>query len=84
MIVFTAVLIAAFFRMARRQEPTGKVYDDDSKWALGMFYFNPADPSIFVEKRSGIGQTLNFGRPAAWIVIAGIAVFIIVALVLGR
>jgi uncharacterized membrane protein len=83
-IVFTAVLIVAFFRMARRQEPTGKVYDDDSKWALGMFYFNPADPSIFVEKRSGIGQTLNFGRPAAWIVIAGIAAFIIVSLVLSR
>lgn len=73
------VLIIGYFRMVQRQEPTGKVYDDDSKWALGMFYFNPSDPSIFVEKRSGIGQTLNFGRPAAWIVIAGIILFIIIA-----
>ncbi len=82
-IAFTAVLIAVFFRMTRRPEPTGTVYDDDSRWVLGMFYFNPSDPSIFVEKRSGIGQTLNFGRPAAWIVIAGIVIFIILATILG-
>ena len=77
------VLIVGYFRMVLRQEPTGKVYDDDNKWVLGMFYFNPSDPSIFVEKRSGIGQTLNFGRPAAWIVIAGIVLFIILSLTLS-
>jgi uncharacterized membrane protein len=27
---------------------------------------SPADPSIFVEKRMGIGWTLNFGNPWAW------------------
>lgn len=41
--------------------------DDDSKWKLGMIYYNPDDPSIFVEKRYGIGITINFGRPAALI-----------------
>lgn len=82
-IVFTAVLLGAFFRLARRPEPTGTVYDDDSKWVLGMFYFNPSDPSIFVEKRNGIGQTLNFGRPAGWIVIAGIILFVIFTVLFG-
>jgi uncharacterized membrane protein len=33
-----------------------------------MFYVNPDDPAILVEKRFGIGYTLNFGRPAAWFV----------------
>lgn len=75
-----ALLLGAFFKM-RRRGPEGAVYDDDSRWKAGMFYFNPSDPSVFVEKRSGIGQTLNFGHPAAWIFIAGIAAIIIFSLV---
>lgn len=49
----------------------------DQCWKAGMFYVNPDDPAILVEKRFGIGYTLNFGRPAAWILmmlILGIAV----------
>ncbi len=81
-IVSVALLIAAFVRM-RRRGPEGKVYDDDSRWKAGMFYFNPSDPSVFVEKRSGIGQTLNFGHPVAWIFIAGIAALIIFSVTLA-
>lgn len=33
----------------------------DERWKLGMFYFNPRDPSVLVEKRFGIGWTINFG-----------------------
>lgn len=71
-------LFIAFFRFARRREPTGAVLDDDSKWIFGMIYFNPSDSSLFVEKRHGIGQTINFGRPASWIFIVAIIVFIII------
>jgi uncharacterized membrane protein len=42
----------------------------DSCWKLGLFYFNPNDAALFVEKRIGIGYTINFARPAAWIVLA--------------
>jgi uncharacterized membrane protein len=38
----------------------------DSAWKLGLFYFNPDDPALFVEKRFGIGWTINLGRPWAW------------------
>jgi uncharacterized membrane protein len=38
-------------------------------WKAGMFYVNPADSALFVPKRYGIGYTLNFGRPVAWVVI---------------
>ena len=34
----------------------------DARWKLGMFYFNPRDPSIIVEKRFGVGWTINFGN----------------------
>jgi len=41
----------------------------DRYWIAGMFYFNKDDPAIFVEKRFGIGYTMNFAHPASWIVI---------------
>jgi uncharacterized membrane protein len=38
---------------------------DNRRWLLGMFYVNRDDPSIFVEKRFGLGYTINFGNPKA-------------------
>lgn len=42
----------------------------DSCWKWGLFYINPADPSILVEKRFGIGYTLNLGNRWAWVMLA--------------
>lgn len=53
--------------------------NDDRFWKLGFVYFNPNDPALFVEKRMGIGWTINFARPAAWMVLVGIMVMIAVA-----
>jgi len=38
-------------------------------WKAGIFYVNPDDPAIFVEKRFGIGYTLNFARPMSWLIL---------------
>lgn len=35
-------------------------------WKGGLIYYNPRDPALWVEKRVGIGYTLNMARPAAW------------------
>jgi uncharacterized membrane protein len=56
--------------------------DEDYYWKLGIIYFNPEDPALIVEKRFGVGWTLNFGRPAALIIIAGIVVILPVVLFL--
>ncbi|RIW28702.1 DUF1648 domain-containing protein [Bacillus salacetis] len=51
--------------------------DDDRYWKLGVIYFNPNDPSLFLEKRFGVGWTVNLARPLAWVfflVIIGLAV----------
>lgn len=48
--------------------------DDDSYWKLGILYYNPKDPSIFIEKRFGIGWTINFGRKASWFILLGFLV----------
>lgn len=45
---------------------------DDRYWKLGAIYFNPQDPTIFVEKRTGIGWTMNFANPISWITLLGI------------
>lgn len=34
--------------------------DDDKNWKLGMFYYNPDDPSESVERKNGLGSTINF------------------------
>jgi uncharacterized membrane protein len=39
-------------------------------YRYGVFYVNPQDPRLWVEKRIGIGWTLNFARPAAvWVML---------------
>ena len=39
-------------------------------WKMGVFYFNPDDPALFIPKRFGIGYTLNFANPWSWVVLA--------------
>jgi len=52
-------------------------------WKAGIFYVNREDPSLFVEKRFGIGYTLNFGNPWSWAVLALIAVLALAPIVLA-
>jgi uncharacterized membrane protein len=40
----------------------------DNYWKLGVFYFNRDDPAVLIEKRFGLGYTLNLARPATWII----------------
>ena len=42
--------------------------DDDQYWKFGVFYVNKNDPSIFVEKRFGVGWTINFGHPLSYVI----------------
>jgi uncharacterized membrane protein len=51
-------------------QPTSEIFrDDDRYWYGGFFYSNPDDPALFVEKRYGLGWTLNFGHPQARLVL---------------
>ncbi len=38
-------------------------------WKWGIVYYNPNDPSVCVEKRFGIGWTLNFAHKESWFII---------------
>ena len=44
--------------------------DDDRGWYGSLFYYNPRDPALFVQKQIGIGYTLNFAHKQALYVMA--------------
>jgi uncharacterized membrane protein len=44
----------------------------DRAWKGGVFYYNPDDPALFVEKRYGLGWTVNFGHPQAKLMLVGL------------
>lgn len=77
----TVGLFVIYFRFVRVGKPKGPIMDDDAKWVLGMFYYNPSDPSTFIEKRTGIGYTLNFARPGGWILLIGVLAFVVLTIV---
>jgi uncharacterized membrane protein len=41
----------------------------DEHWKWGIFYYNPDDPALLVEKRFGIGYTMNFACSRAWVIL---------------
>jgi uncharacterized membrane protein len=47
----------------------------------GMFYINPNDPRIIVQKRvPSMGWTLNFGKPISYILITGFVLAVIASI----
>lgn len=67
-------------RMPFAEETTVLPMDADQYWKLGLFYYNPADPALFVEKRFGIGYTVNVGSPMGWLVL--LAPFLIIGIII--
>lgn len=63
---------------ADNQKQAEPVADHDKYWKAGIFYFNPKDPSLFVEKRFGIGWTLNLGNPLGWLIFIGILAIVLI------
>ena len=62
---------------------TDQESDDDQFWKWGMFYCNPSDPSVFVEKRVGIGWTLNIATAKGKLFVVGTVVFTIVVVIMA-
>ena len=56
----------------------------DACWKWGLFYVNPADPSILIETRFGIGYTVNLGNRWTWIVLSLLLVPIVIGAMVLR
>lgn len=58
------------------------VQDEDEHW--GMFiYNNPNDPRAMVDKRYGIGTTINFGSKKGKNIVWGTVIFVIIIMVIS-
>ena len=73
-ILFPSILVALLaVRFARRAPEAGVDQPQSaSPWRAGVFYVNAEDPALWVPKRTGLGWTLNFAHPLAWVVMGAI------------
>ena len=59
-------------RLVKRLEENGDIIaDNDEHWKAGIFYWNKDDASLFLPKRFGVGWTMNWARPATWVIVGG-------------
>ncbi|WP_042170474.1 DUF1648 domain-containing protein [Paenibacillus gorillae] len=76
--VTIAIFIGLMIRAKKTtfsHETTVLPMDADQHWKLGTIYYNKSDPALFVEKRHGIGYTINMGSPLSWLIVVGLLLF---------
>lgn len=61
-----------------------QLWSDPANWKWGLLYRAAADPRLIVKKRDGLGWTLNFASPRAYLllganVIVGIGLSVLIA-----
>ena len=64
--VIATRMLYAYARSSRFAPPAAE-RGGDAFWRWGMFYYNPTDPSVFIQHRCGPGYTLNFARAVSWV-----------------
>ncbi|HEX2972943.1 MAG TPA: DUF5808 domain-containing protein [Tepidisphaeraceae bacterium] len=72
--------------VAEHTAPAAPILGDgtpDSYWRWGVFYVNPDDPAIWVQKRFGFGYTLNMANPRSWLILGTFFLFILGILALS-
>jgi uncharacterized membrane protein len=64
------------FRVVRARD-SGSDGTPDACWKFGLFYYNPNDSALLVERRFGIGYTINFGNRTLWWILGVVALAIL-------
>ncbi len=83
------MVLLVLFVAHRPQEPmpaegTATVGDrtEDRYWKAGVLYINRNDPALLVERRFGLGYTLNLGHWISWLILAAILALPLAAMLL--
>ncbi|WP_024615689.1 DUF5808 domain-containing protein [Clostridium sp. Ade.TY] len=89
LIVFMFVVLFIFMIKAYKVRNNYKVEDDnvvqkddDNNWKFGIIYYNKDDPRVNVEKRFGMGYTVNAATKTGMAIYIGIVIVLIVTLVI--
>jgi len=64
--------------------PTVGDRTEDRYWKAGMVYINRSDPALLVERRFGVGYTLNMGHWISWMILAALVLLPLAALLLVK
>jgi uncharacterized membrane protein len=51
-------------------------------YKLGLFYYNPDDPSLYGEKRVGIGQDFNWAHRKSYLLFVFIILFPVLVIII--
>ena len=54
----------------------------DAGWKGGFLYYNPNDPALLVERRMGIGWTLNLANRWSWLILGAAVLAMVISNVL--
>lgn len=77
-----AIYYAVLIRNRPRLSARAGDHTPDRCWKLGIFYFNPADPAVFVVQRFGIGYTVNLGNRWSWAMLGTVLTAVSIRVVL--
>ena len=55
----------------------GGADDDDDNWIYGIFYYNPKDYRLNIERRDGLGTTINMAHPLGKVISIAVALTLI-------
>jgi uncharacterized membrane protein len=72
--ILVPLIIVINSRMSKSREPMDPTPNEC--WGGGVFYYNPNDSALFVEKRDGLGFTFNFANRWCWVLLLGLALVI--------
>jgi len=72
-VLFSVVSVAWSYRFIRAPG-RGAEATPDACWYLGQIYYNPQDSAVFVQKRLGLGYTVNFGNRISWALLGVVVV----------
>jgi uncharacterized membrane protein len=81
-LVFLVPIVLVMVRSV--SEPTERAAEPTPNecWRGGLIYYNPNDAALMVEKRTGLGYTVNFGNGWSWVLLGGIGLVAASAFVL--
>ena len=85
----TLLIVSSFYQVylyykspSKSKNAVYSIDDNDDNWLFGSIYNNPNDPSLFVQKRFGVGWTVNIGTTKGKLIFLYPFVLIIVVLVI--
>jgi len=74
MVILIPLIIVMTNKMSRPWEPMDPTPNEC--WKANVFYYNPNDAALFVEKRDGLGYTFNFANRWSWALLLSLVLVI--------